>query len=168
MNYFRKRSAGLIYSILFTITIFFIIDTLSKREQKILDVFDEKIEVPKHLLWMYEEYKRKTQHATSNRKDIIQPMGYSPKYLLVKIVTNNFPPLQTNQRILYNVHSVKTGEKLPEDFHRIWVLHSILDDDLMQDIWRTAFTDQEMTLAVPSPFEHPDVPDNSFRSQNDN
>ena len=95
-----------------------------------------------------------TKHTTFlDNRDELTPTEFAPKFLLVKIVANNFPPLQTKRTMLRNVEDIKKFEKLPGSFHRIWVLHSILDKNLTDQIWAKAFTDAEMTLMVPSPFE---------------
>ena len=149
----KKRSAYFCFMLFLSIILWVIFGKHGIRKKKAsINQLNDIIEVPQNLL---EKYGHELQLSTSRPElDPKDQLRQLKKFLLVKIVPNFFPPLQTRDQTMANIEQIKKKEKLPDNFQRIWILHSILDTDFSERIWAQVFTDGEMTAMVPNPFEN--------------
>ena len=72
---------------------------------------------------------------TPSRKDLPVQKPQKPfRYLIVRLLSNDLPPLHSENQTFLNTKFIIENEKLPENFYRLWIFHSIIDGEKLRTI----------------------------------
>ena len=79
--------------------------------------------------------KKYPMTVTPSRRNLFfQQPQKSFRYLIVRYLSNDLPPLHSENQTFLSTKIIVENEKLPKNFYRLWILHSIIDGEKLRKL----------------------------------